>query len=207
MYRAMARAALDRDVTGGRSRRFAPRRGMRFAAALSAVALMTGCATDSGSEAASASLDSRTTPAVDRADAVYGIRQIQGSLEPDIAQRQIPQAAIEDRLTVDQLKAFADRCRSGMPPPGLDCSGIKLRVERLFRNDDEVVRALTVLDRLGTSEETPADMEARLFIQRAIAQGALLPDPPPEPEEPDLPEAPDGTSLIDAIIATTGPGG
>ena len=130
------------------------------------------------------------------------------SQKSDVFQRQIPQSAIaarpEDRLTVDQLRQFADRCQAGLPPPaGLDCSGLKLRVERLFRSDDEVARALTVLDRLGTPEESRADQQARLFVQRAIATGALLPEPPPEPApEEELPDAP--VNLIDAIISTTG---
>ena len=210
MSRAIAHTETRGSRTGGWPYQpYGRRAACRLVTAvLSASVVAVGCATGSGTDVAKApraSLDSQT--AQTRTDAVYGIRQIRGVAEPDIAQRQIPQGAVEDALTVAQLKAFADRCRTGTPPPNLDCSGLKLRVERLFRNDDEVARALTVLDRLGTPEESRSDAQARLFVQRAIAQGALLPEPAPEPVEPDDLPAPESSSLIEAIIATTGPNG
>ena len=147
---------------------------------------------------------------MDSEAAVYGISQIAEPVEDEdaIFQRQIPESAImadkSDRLSVAQLKTYADRCGPGVTPPsGVDCSNLALRVERLFRSDDEVARALTVLDRLAL-REPEADTQARLFVQRAIASGALLVEEPevPEPDNDEL--TPDVGSTIGAIISATG---
>lgn len=109
-----------------------------------------------------------------------------------------------DPLSVGQLKTYADRCRTvTAPPPELDCAGLRLRVERLFRSDDDVVRALAVLDQLpgDTERLTPAE----LFVRQAIISGALVPEPPPEPEPEETPSDLPDTDILFNIIG--GPDG
>lgn len=107
---------------------------------------------------------------------------------------QIARSVDTQQLTVDQLKAYADRCAPGQVNPAndIDCSELSLRVKTLFRSDDKIQEALITLDRLGRSDSA-ADVEDELrrnrgdlsFSAQAIANGTLTMPPPAElPEQP-----------------------
>lgn len=96
-----------------------------------------------------------------------------------------------NKLTVEQLRAYADRCSPDAlfpPPQGLDCSEVNLRMKRLMRSDDRVTDALVTLDRLGrnnTINDTLEDLKdgkpGGSLNSQAIAGGILDPVAPPAP--------------------------
>ena len=68
---------------------------------------------------------------------------------------QISSSVEAEQLTINQLKVYADRCSPNateLPPKGLDCSELNLRVKRLYKSDDDVTEALVTLDRLGRND-------------------------------------------------------
>lgn len=119
------------------------------------------------------------------------VNQIGGQL-PTLSTAQINAGFDANKLTVDQLRAYADRCSpdAAFPPPqGLDCSEVNLRMKRLMRSDDRVTDALVTLDRLGrndTVNDTLEDLKngkpGSSFNSQAIAGGILEPVTPPAPE-------------------------
>ena len=115
-----------------------------------------------------------------------------GNQTSTLATPQITATLDTNKLSVEQLKAYADRCSPNAvtpPPQGLDCSEINLRVKRLRRSDDHVNDALITLDRLGrqnTLDEGLNDLKngrpvSSLNVQ-AIASG-ILESAPTDPTE------------------------
>ena len=125
----------------------------------------------------------RVLPAADPAKAASAsVNQI--GIAPRTAQgltasSQIHRATDPNALTVGQLKDYADRCgpeARRAPPAGLDCSDLKLRMERVFKSDDAVARALVTLGQLsqaptGTSVE--ANALAGGLLDGEVAQSTL----------------------------------
>ena len=138
-----------------------------------------------------ASRDLRIMPPADRAVGSTSIDQISGT-RSQLSAPQISSATEEVILTIGQLKAYADRCipdANMPPPPDLDCSELKLRIDRTFKTEDALADALAVLDRLGRSDN--ADEVARRLNNgelassldaQAIANGILDPSIP-RPED------------------------
>ena len=127
----------------------------------------------------------------------------------DLTQRQIEAVPAGAGLSVEQLRTYVDRCSPSAGgaafAPGVDCSEITLRVERLFRNDNEVIEALSVLDRIGTPDRRTGS-DAELFVQRALASGAISVGGPlteSEPEE-EIDAALQGFDTEAIVAATTG---
>ena len=119
----------------------------------------------------------------------YGtaIDQISNTQE-QLTAAQIRPAPDTEQLTVGQLRTYADRCMAGtdlMPPPDLDCSELKLRIDRTFETEDDLADALAVLDRLGradNADDVARRLNNRKFDQsqdaQAIANGILDPAVP-----------------------------
>lgn len=115
-----------------------------------------------------------------------------GNQLPTLSAAQIESGFDTNKLTVEQLRAYADRCSPNAvfpPPQGLDCSEVNLRMKRLMRSDDRVTDALVTLDRLGrnnTINDTLEDLKdgrpSGAFNSQAIAGGILDPITPPTPE-------------------------
>jgi len=108
---------------------------------------------------------------------------------------QINQTTVVDQLTIDQLRAYSDRCSPQAnlsAPKGLDCSELSLRVKRIFNTDDKVTEALITLDRLGRNDTLNRALEGlenglpgQSLKGQAIAGGLVDPAPPPMPTEPE----------------------
>lgn len=105
--------------------------------------------------------------------------------------RQISSNVEASQLTVQQLKAYADRCAPGRTQlsQGLDCSELSLRVKEVFRSDDEVQDALIILDRLGRDgrkntgqNELETNSKNLSYSALIIANDLLQPPAPLEPE-------------------------
>ncbi len=85
-------------------------------------------------------------------------------------------------LSVEQLREYRDRCAPDAktpPPPGYDCSEARLRIRRAFRSDDDLARALAIIDLLGRPEARrnlqglPIASALSLDAQQAVAGGAI----------------------------------
>ena len=115
-----------------------------------------------------------------------------GSLSSELSTPQIDPPNMEEKpLTVSQLQTYKDRCldESELPPSNLDCSELKLRIERSYRNDNEVRDALITLNRLGrndmrTVQDDLKKGETRFSLEsQAIAGGLIDPPLPQQPQE------------------------
>ena len=108
---------------------------------------------------------------------------------------QISSSVEAEQLTINQLKVYADRCSPNateLPPKGLDCSELNLRVKRLYKSDDDVTEALVTLDRLGRTDNVEnidsalKDLEdgkpSLSFNSQAIAGSVTTPQTPPPTE-------------------------
>ena len=104
---------------------------------------------------------------------------------------QISSSVEAEQLTINQLKVYADRCSPNakeLPPQGLDCSELNLRVKRLYKSDDDVTEALVTLDRLGRTDNVDnidsalKDLEdgqpGSSFNSQAIAGSVTTPQTP-----------------------------
>jgi len=116
-----------------------------------------------------------------------------------------------DSLTVDQLVKYNDRCRpdSSLPVPlGLDCSELKLRIEREMDTNDNIRDALITMDRLGRDDkranlQSLRDGNPDDFESQAIAGGVLNPAPlEPAPDEDEKVEELLDINGIAAVIGT-----
>lgn len=115
------------------------------------------------------------------------------SASTDFDAPQISKSVDAEQLTVQQLKAYADRCgpEKTVVDNDIDCSELSLRVRKVFRSDDKIQEALITLDRLGRSEteKEAADELGRntgdlSYAAQAIANGVLNGEVPELPEEP-----------------------
>lgn len=143
------------------------------------------------------------------------VRQI-GHQTSTLTAPQIEANLDANKLSVEQLKAYADRCSPNAvtpPPQGLDCSEINLRIERMLQSDDLVNDALITLDRLGrnkTIDDNLADLKngrpGSSLNSQAIAGGILDPVTPaptePEPNTLDILKENGVNFDIGAIIPT-----
>lgn len=139
-----------------------------------------------------------------------------GNQTSTLAAPQIAATLDTNRLSVEQLKAYADRCSPNAvtpPPQGLDCSEINLRIERMLQSDDLVNDALITLDRLGRNRTIDDNLEdlkngrpGSSLNSQAIAGGILDPVTPtptePEPNTLDLLKENGVNFDIGAIIPT-----
>ena len=104
---------------------------------------------------------------------------------------QISSSVEAEQLTINQLKVYADRCSPNateLPPKGLDCSELNLRVKRLYKSDDDVTEALVTLDRLGRNDnidnidsalkDLEDDKPGLSFNSQAIAGSVTTPQTP-----------------------------
>ena len=74
------------------------------------------------------------------------IEQI-GSARSGADQMQISSAPSDPRPIVEQLREYADRCADEQrQPQGLDCSELKLRMEKKLGSEDRLLEALTIID-------------------------------------------------------------
>jgi len=115
-----------------------------------------------------------------------------GEQTSSLAAPQVQSKVDTDKLTVEQLLNYVDRCspKEGVSvPAGLDCSEVNLRVQRMIRADDRVKNALITLDRIGrnASDESLDDLKKGRpgsLTSQAIAGGILDPVTPlsAEPE-------------------------
>lgn len=98
------------------------------------------------------------------------INQIQSS-PTSLHAPQIQTYKSQNKLTIDQLKNYADRClpNAKLPSKQIDCTDLKLRMTHVFKNDDKVIEALTTLNRLGTTNLN----NNSTFNTHAIASGTL----------------------------------
>lgn len=79
-----------------------------------------------------------------------GIDQI-GDGVASVGADQIGSVEWAQGLTVAQLRAYTDRCAPDAknPLPAEDCSNIRLMLGSSMRSDDEIARALAILNRLS----------------------------------------------------------
>ncbi|MEO1014495.1 MAG: hypothetical protein AAFX08_04830 [Pseudomonadota bacterium] len=127
--------------------------------------------------------------ASDRSPPWTGMEQISPEAAEQIA-AQIAAAQIaaigpdgeEVRLSVEQLREYRDRCAPDAktpPPPGYDCSEARLRIRRAFRTEDDLARALAIIDLLGRPEARrnlqglPIASSQSIDAQQAVAGGAI----------------------------------
>lgn len=111
-----------------------------------------------------------------------------GSQTSTLTAPQIEPTLDANKLSVDQLKAYADRCAPNAvspPPSGLDCSELNLRIDRMLNSDDLVNDALVTLDRLGRNNTIDENLEGlkngrpgSSINSQAIAGGILDPVTP-----------------------------
>ena len=155
----------------------------------------------------------QAAPQLDK-DSTSSIAQITSQDQADAAY-QIADQETRESLTVDQLRNYADRCGPEAieeAPPEIDCSELGLRIQRVYKTEDQVVDALITLDRLGrnaSAENVSDDLRDgrpdNSLNAQAIASGIFEPAPP-APEAPPPPEEIENSltnGLIDAIIANT----
>lgn len=162
-----------------------------------ALIILSGCAhrADDATSAMSSKAQAEKTRSVSPHNALSttSVSQIPADVSDSLTP-QIARSVDTQQLTIDQLKAYADRCAPGQTNPtnDIDCSELSLRVKTLFRSDDKVQEALITLDRLGRSgSNVDVDDELRRnrgdlsFSAQAIANGTLtMPMPAELPEDP-----------------------
>lgn len=137
-------------------------------AAILGLALLSSC---TGKDDGSLTMDHAPMVRGDVVDPASRALAIDGSLatvDPGIDQIPVGDAALSApqinesngsepvRLTIDQLREYRDRCApdaKSKPPADYDCSQSRLRVRRAFRSDDDLARALAVLDQLAHPQD------------------------------------------------------
>lgn len=165
---------------------------------LSATVLIVACVTTEKGETIASSIDVTKRPATEQLDtrSTTDVNQISVA-SSDLSSYQINRAVDTPQLTVDQLKAYADRCAPGQSAStaDIDCSELSLRVRRVFKSDDRIADALITLNRLGRNE-TKKSVQNELnnnrgdlsFSAQAIASGALGSEPVQPEDAEQIPE-------------------
>lgn len=118
------------------------------------------------------------------------------------------------QVSVDQLQAYKDLCADAVTPPpeGIDCSEMRLRVERAFESEDDFDRALLLLDSL--TRQSLRDDDTRLVD--AVRDGrnfSYSPEllmgadtvAPPQPDPPEAGLSPEAAAALEAIVVTRQP--
>lgn len=145
--------------------------------------LTAACTTDNATSNASISNSKGTSRSPVNARSTTSVAQIY-SAETGFIHQQISRDVDAAQLTVEQLKAYADRCVPGKSSynKDIDCSELSLRLKKVFRSDDKVAEALITLNRLGRSDnrknisdELEGNNDNLSLSARAIASGALDP--------------------------------
>lgn len=122
-----------------------------------------------------------------------GMDQISSGNAANTAE-QITSLEAGDAITAEQLRTYADRCApdAAAPAPAEICDELRLMIKRRYKSDDELNRALNVLENLGRGGEADA-----LLLRSGLSDGMLPPevlqkpaaDPAPRPLVKDaLPE-------------------
>ena len=125
----------------------------------------------------------------------------------DYTASQISSDVDTPQLTVEQLKAYADRCAPGQyaaSASNIDCSELSLRVRSVFKTEDKVADALITLGRLGRID-TAKDVDDELgrnrgelsYSAQAVASGALDQPAPAIAEDPAI--SPELESFLNEI--------
>lgn len=138
------------------------------------------------------------------------IDQIETTMDDEIGQLIVELDA--GQITINQLRAYKDLCDTsdgGEVPEGIDCSEMRLVMERAFKDETELEKALLLLDSLSRNDGK--NPNARLaedfsggtnfnYSPELLMGTPTEPAAPPDTGTQDLP--PGAESTIQAIIQT-----
>lgn len=116
-------------------------------------------------------------------------------------QDQISALTADEAITAEQLRTYIDRCAPGAGAPplaGINCDELRLMIERRYKSDDDLNRALNVLENLGRGGE------ADVLLDPTRPDGQLPPDvlqtPPPQPAVQETPGDPAANGVPDSVL-------
>lgn len=190
---------------------------------LAAVTCMaTACLNGHGAKEAPARF-SATPAAIDDQSRDLAIAQSRAAGSTDIDQIRpgdgdtLRQLLVEldgnQQASMDQLRTYKDLCADAVQPPDdIDCSEMRLQIERAFETEDDLDRALLLLDSLtrqsGLSDDAQLADAVRDGRNYSYSPDVLLgqDQPPSEPDPTTLQDLPDGTAAaLEAIVITRQP--
>lgn len=117
------------------------------------------------------------------------------------------------QASMEQLRIYKDLCADAVQPPdGIDCSEMRLQIERAFKTEDDFDRALLLLDSLTRQSGIETDSRFADSVRDgrnySYAPDMLLgqDQPVPEPDPTTLQDLPaDAQAAIEAIVVTRQP--